>query len=471
MPWQPSDAHKHKKGLTKKQAQQWAKIANSVLEQCRKDKGKNCEAKAIKAANSKVGNNKNSEEVNGVKKKMIKVPKGGFQFFSEESSISFKDVDEEGKPKSFSMEAYTGAIMPDVFGGSVAVDVSGIDFDGKKRFPILEDHEWANKIGVSNSRPNMENNRVSFDNIKVLNNEKAQEFAQNLADGFPYQASISIRPRKIEEVPEGESADVNGTKMKGPGIILRSSTFREASVCVFGRDTKTGVKSLSDSDYDEMEVEAFSQEATDKKQKKSKPISNGGKSMLDLTAIKDEHPDLVKQINAALKEKDDSITSLTTERDDLKKQVADLTKERDDLKKEKEDLSASNTESEKRIVALEAAEQKRKEKDLKNSADAIVVQKLSASTLPERLHKRIKKQLDHNDFVDENDVFDVEKFKEHVDTEINSWIEDLKDTSTSESILGLSGGGETDDFSSDSDKLSDHMVSLAGGVDNSQKSE
>lgn len=466
MPWEPGDADKHKKGLTKAEKEKWAKIANSVLEECLDNGGKKdyCEGKAIRIANSKVGKNKN-EGGDRVNKKMLKVPKGGFQFVSEEPTIAFKDVDEDGKPKSFSMEAYTGAIMPDIFGGSIAVDVSGIEFDGKKRFPILEDHLWENKIGVSNNKPNMENNRVSFDNIKILSNEKAQEFAQNLVDGFPYQASISIRPRKIEEVPEGESADVNGMKMKGPGVILRTSTFREASVCVFGRDSKTSVKSLSDSDYDEVEVECVNFSETDDWGKEyEKKNKDGGKNM-NLNEILDKvktdfSEEAYDTVNAAFQEKDRQITDLTKERDDL-------TKERDDLKKEKDNLSEENKQVTARVGNLEKYVQLRKEQDLKSEADQIVDSHLKESNVPERLHDKVKKQLNHNDFIqkDENEenYLDVEKFTEAVKAEVKDWSETLSDPT----ILGFTPNQDFNDHKKEdgktnSDSLSDELAGYAG---------
>lgn len=467
MPWSAEDAKKHKKGLTKKQAQQWAKIANSVLSQCLKNGGKqkSCEAKAIKVANSKVGDNKNSEEVNGVRKN-LNVPAHALRF-SEEADISLKEGENE-KP-AFSMKAYSGKLIKGhYFWGDLAIDVSGIQFNSK-RIPILEDHNWDKKLGVSNSLPKTENNEIVFEKVNLLSNPAAQEFKQNLDDGFPFQSSISIRPLKVEELEEGASAEVNGYTMKGPGRIIRQSLFREGSACVFGADHRTSVQSLSDSAEEEIEVEVLS--LTNSEKKKTKIKENGGNSMLDFTAIKEDHPDLVKQIEAALKEKDDSITSLTTERDDLKKQVTDLTDERDELKKTSENLSETKTEYEKRIAALEKAESLRKERDLKQKADSIVDQKLSASELPERLYKRVKNQIDHNAFVDSEDKFDEAKFVEHVDAEIASWVEDLKDDETSGKILGLSVSNNNDDFSSDSDKLSDHMVAMAGVVDDKKKAE
>jgi hypothetical protein len=57
MPWKVSDVEKHKKGLTQKQKKRWVEIANSILSDCRETKpgDKNCEAQAIRIANSRVG--------------------------------------------------------------------------------------------------------------------------------------------------------------------------------------------------------------------------------------------------------------------------------------------------------------------------------------------------------------------------------------------------------------------------------
>lgn len=54
MPWKPSDASKHNKGLTSKQKRQWANVANSVLSACQAKGGSDCEGKAVRAANSTI---------------------------------------------------------------------------------------------------------------------------------------------------------------------------------------------------------------------------------------------------------------------------------------------------------------------------------------------------------------------------------------------------------------------------------
>lgn len=54
MPWKPSDAARHNKGLTPAQQKTWANVANGVLNRCMADGGsqQECEAKAIRIANS-----------------------------------------------------------------------------------------------------------------------------------------------------------------------------------------------------------------------------------------------------------------------------------------------------------------------------------------------------------------------------------------------------------------------------------
>lgn len=64
MPWTPADAHRHKRGLSARQARQWARVANSALRRCLADGGtqSRCEASAIRQANSAVGDPELSTE-------------------------------------------------------------------------------------------------------------------------------------------------------------------------------------------------------------------------------------------------------------------------------------------------------------------------------------------------------------------------------------------------------------------------
>ena len=169
-----------------------------------------------------------------------KIPKNILDF-SEDLHIDFDESD--GK-RTATMLGYSGKPMNHPFIGDLVVDVSGISFNNKV-IPILEEHEEERKIGYS-KKPKTENNQVYFDDITLLTNSFANEFYQNSKDGFPYQASISFYPKKIERVEEGAKSEVNGYTQKGPALIFRESVFRESSVCTFGMDHRTSSVAQSD---------------------------------------------------------------------------------------------------------------------------------------------------------------------------------------------------------------------------------
>ncbi|MGD8499535.1 MAG: hypothetical protein PVJ86_02745, partial [Phycisphaerales bacterium] len=60
MPWTAKDVDRHKKGLSDEQKETWVKIANSALKRCQDEGGEDCEASAIRQANSVVGKQKES---------------------------------------------------------------------------------------------------------------------------------------------------------------------------------------------------------------------------------------------------------------------------------------------------------------------------------------------------------------------------------------------------------------------------
>jgi hypothetical protein len=64
MPWTIDKVDEHKKGLSDEQKKKWVRIANSVLKRCENKKGKDCEAVAIRTANSKINANKQMIAVN-----------------------------------------------------------------------------------------------------------------------------------------------------------------------------------------------------------------------------------------------------------------------------------------------------------------------------------------------------------------------------------------------------------------------
>jgi hypothetical protein len=63
MPWQASDAKRHKKGLTPKQARQWAAVANDALARCESAGESDCEGRAIRQANAAVDKSVDTDQL------------------------------------------------------------------------------------------------------------------------------------------------------------------------------------------------------------------------------------------------------------------------------------------------------------------------------------------------------------------------------------------------------------------------
>ncbi len=370
-------------------------------------------------------------------KKKMKIPKKALCFVEDHADMHLSQ-DEDGK-EFFSMIAYSGKVVKGFsFWGDLAIDVSGLQFNGK-RFPILEQHDLDRKIGVSNARPSIENNQVIFEKVNLLSNSVAQEFKSNLDDGFPYQSSVGITPLIVEEISDNETAEVNGYKMKGPGSIIRKAVLKEASVCVFGADPHTSVASLSD-ENEEIEVEFI--------QKNQKMEETG----MTLNELQEKYPEIFAQIQKEASDYQAKIQELTDK-------LTETEKVKSDLEKEKQELSEENTKNAQRIEKLEKSEALRKEKDIQQQADSIIGAKFNEHNIPVRLHEKIKKQINHSSFISENQEFDDAKFTESVDAEIKDWADTLGEFTKNESVLGMSSGGDREDFSDNDEKTADRLLS------------
>jgi hypothetical protein len=438
MPWTAGDAKKHKKGLTPEQAAKWAKIANKVLADCKKSGGKDCEGKAIRIANSKFG------EGDMIVEKR-KIPNNAL-FFKEPGQFEFKDSD--GETKHFSMLAYSGKVIKGHWlWGDLAIDVLGMSFP-RRAFPILEEHLRDYKIGFSKKKPSVENNCIEIEDAALLNNEKALEFYNNAKEGFPYEASLSVRPSVIEELGEGEKAEVNGYFLKGPATIFRKGIVREASVCTFGYDNKSSVSVFNDTQEKELDLEVFRSydNSIEAQSGSTNPLSRtvdgpesfgetsegtdtniveGGKQTMDLEKLKKEYPELVKSI-------EDAATSA------LREELAEKNRKITILEDKNEQLSDANKANTDRIAKLEKSETIRTEKELKVSADKLFNEAVTESTIPERLYPKIRAQIDHGKFVEDGKL-NEERFSEAVKAEIESWETELSEAYSSESaVQGMS---------------------------------
>jgi hypothetical protein len=159
--------------------------------------------------------------------------------FRHLGEISFaKPVEKDGDVKNgkFGIVGYSGQIIPQHwYWGNLAFDLGGLQF-AKKPTPILEDHLSDKRIGVTVLQEITD--KVFVEGV-FLGNANAQQLRSDMRDGFPMEASLYVPPSIIERIEEGESVQVNGHTLNGPGTVFRKATIKEISICTFGADNQT----------------------------------------------------------------------------------------------------------------------------------------------------------------------------------------------------------------------------------------
>nr|DAM87281.1 MAG TPA: prohead serine protease [Caudoviricetes sp.] len=211
------------------------------------------------------------------------LPLGGVQL----SGVST----DNSAPRTFSGVAHSG--KPFVYKGQRAiVDLSTLSH--KDAVPALLLHDRAARVGVGRLAVGADGLTISG---TLLDNEHGKQVAAEADQGFPWQMSAHIDPARVESLPAGKTASVNGQTVTGPILILRNSDVREVSFTPTGVDRNTHAAVLGD------------EENPDK--------SNPQESNVNL---------------------EEALAKIG----ELEKQVETLQKKNDELTKEKEDLAAEN---------------------------------------------------------------------------------------------------------------------------------
>jgi hypothetical protein len=298
-----------------------------------------------------------------------------------------------GDEETIKIVAYSGGIIKDHwYWGNLAIDLAGMKFKEKK-YPILENHDTSRKIGFS-SKPTIENGAIEIMDGVPVDTEASREFKSLSEQGFPYQASIYANPTKIERIPEKVETSVNGMTVKGPISIWRESIFKEASICVFGWDPNTTSVAMANDNETEISVEVLAMAEADEsntEQGEGSTNEKGGKEAMDINELMKDHKDLYDQI---VKETTDRLTASFAE---------------------------ERSRFETRILSLEKAEAIQREKEFRLEANAVWVQKLSASQIPDRLHSKVMGHVRYQEFVKDGSV-DMDTFSKAVDAEIKDWV-------------------------------------------------
>jgi hypothetical protein len=152
--------------------------------------------------------------------------------FSQQGGVEFADGDKE--KNNVRLTLYDGSVVKHFFWGNLAFDLATMKLAKPSRTPILYEHDTGQRLGYSSS--------VSFEPKFVMEgtflarSSKAQAIKNEMEEGFPFEASMKINPDKstIEQVKDGDTVEVNGHQLKGPGTVFRNAVVMEGSICVFG---------------------------------------------------------------------------------------------------------------------------------------------------------------------------------------------------------------------------------------------
>lgn len=152
--------------------------------------------------------------------------------------VNLAKDDESGN--GFLIEAYTGETV-ERWWGMLAIEVDGIS--AKNQIPVLMNHDSGQIVGHSTKTYKDGSFFVSGKFSEVT--EKGKEVKALSLEGFPWQASIGVRPKKIMSLEKDGKMQVNGKTLKGPAEIWLESEVFETSFVPLGADDNTSVSTFS----------------------------------------------------------------------------------------------------------------------------------------------------------------------------------------------------------------------------------
>lgn len=173
--------------------------------------------------------------------KFSKVPAAAFMCASGTVELSGEDKSDKRKTSPVRLKARSGQPIEHWFWGKVVHDLSGMRMH-KNRLPIDYAHNDSEVLGYLNHFDHSTGDLIASGAITPFKaDDRASEVLFKMREGVPYEASIFFGGDgiKVQELAEGEVADVNGYRLEGPAVIVREWPLRGVAICPYGADMNT----------------------------------------------------------------------------------------------------------------------------------------------------------------------------------------------------------------------------------------
>lgn len=181
-------------------------------------------------------------------------------------TLAAEERDDEGKvtrKPRFKMQVNSGDPMPHWWHGTLAVNLSGIRWEGA--VAALLDHNTTQRVGYTTKLYLDDDLGLVAEGI-MLTNEDAQRVRADSAEGFPWQASCYLVAEKILRLDDGVEHEVNGHTITGPALVFEASHLREVTFCALGADSNTSSDASLDDQGERIRVPLSVKESTMTKQ-------------------------------------------------------------------------------------------------------------------------------------------------------------------------------------------------------------
>lgn len=165
-----------------------------------------------------------------------------FRFLANPDKAASIAAATEGAKRKFEGVAYSGdKISGHWYWGDVVFDLASTAAPNK--LPMLLGHDRDKVVGFSNSVDVA--NEIKVAGLLSGVTEEGKQVAALSDEGFPWQMSVHIEPKRVEEVGAGEMVTVNGRQFTGPINVFRNNVIREISFTPTGWDAQTSAVAMA----------------------------------------------------------------------------------------------------------------------------------------------------------------------------------------------------------------------------------